>query len=320
MMQTRRLRLGDQVEVKTPSEILQTLDWDGTLHKLPFMPEMVELCGRRFRVAHRLLKTCCYTGRGTNMRAFLVEDVVTLEDVRCSGDAHDDCPKGCMIFWREAWLRRVEPNDAPSRFEPSEYSELKSHLKAVSGAGRYFCQASEILNSTRPLLRWERLVKCFSEVRAGNCTATEMIQRIAIWSFWRIRRLLLGEYARGTRQTTPSASLGLQAGEWIEVQPMTTIVETLNTKGHNRGLYFSPDMRLLCGTRQRVERKLDKIIVDGTGEMKPMSNTVYLQGSHCGCSHVALGGCSRNEYSYWREMWLQRTDTFKQDAPGNGTR
>jgi len=314
-MRIRRLRPGDQVEVKTPSEILQTLDSEGSLHKLPFMPEMVELCGRRFRVGRRLVKTCYYTGRSNDMRAFSVDDVVTLEDVRCSGDAHDNCPKGCMIFWREEWLRRVESNESPSRFDSSKCGELKSHLKTTSGAGRYFCQASEILNATRPLCRWERLVKCLSEVRAGNCTTAEMIYRLAIWSFWRIRRRFLGEYARGTNQSTPSAGLGLRAGEWIEVQPMGTILKTLNAKGHNRGLYFSPDMRLLCGTRQRVERKLDKIIVDGTGEMKPMRDTVFLQGSHCECSYATLGGCSRNEYTYWREIWLRRAVPANDSVP-----
>lgn len=249
------------------------------------------------------------------MRAFSVEDVVTLEDVRCSGSAHDDCPKGCMTFWREEWLRRVESNEAQSKFDASDCRELTSHLKTSSGTGRYFCQASEILNATRPLLRWERLAKCFSEIRAGNCTTAEMIQRVAIWLFWRIRRLFLGEYARGSKRSTPSAGLGLQAGQWIQVQPMETILDTLNAKGHNRGLYFTPDMRLLCGTRQRVERRLDKIIVDGTGEVKPMCNTVFLQGSHCGCSHVAFGGCSRNEYTYWREIWLRRAATFNDPVP-----
>jgi hypothetical protein len=34
-------RPGDLVEVKTPDEILATLDADGTLDRLPFMPEMV---------------------------------------------------------------------------------------------------------------------------------------------------------------------------------------------------------------------------------------------------------------------------------------
>jgi hypothetical protein len=303
----KSLRPGDLVEVKTPSEILQTLDSEGSLNALPFMPEMVRSCGKRFRVARRVVKTCCYVGESTNMRAFKVEDVFTLEDVRCSGDAHDSCPKGCIVFWRDAWLRKVKTDEAPPRVDFGDSTQLAARLKTLSCDRRYFCQASEILNATRTLDRWERLVKCLGEVRAGNCTTLQMIGRVSVWLFWKLRRLIVGEYGRGMKRSTPSVGLGLQPGDWVEVQPMVNIRETLNRRAHNRGLYFSPDMRLLCGTRQRVEKNLDKIIVDGTGEVRPMSNTVFLEGSHCSCPHVAFGGCSRDEYTYWREIWLRRS-------------
>ena len=101
------LRPGDFVEVKSPAEILQTLDTNGTLDRLPFMPEMVNSAGRRFRVSKRVVKTCYY-GTSSGMRKFPAEDVVLLEGLRCSGAAHDGCQKACTIFWREAWLRRVD--------------------------------------------------------------------------------------------------------------------------------------------------------------------------------------------------------------------
>lgn len=284
------------------------------------MPEMVPFCGKRFRVARRVVKTCCYIDGGTNMRAFRVEDVFTLEDVRCSGDAHDSCPKGCMVFWREAWLRKVQPDKAPSKVDSGESEQLTTRLKTLSGTGRYFCQASEILNVTRPLARRERLLKCLSEIRAGNCTTFQMIGRVSIWMFWRIWRFTVGEYARGIKRSTPSSSLGLQAGDWVEVQPMEKIRETLNSRAHNRGLYFSPDMRLLCGTRQRVEKKLDKIIVDGTGEVRLMSDTVFLEGSRCKCSYATFGGCPRDEYTYWREIWLRRSTAPSDSTPRDAVR
>jgi len=93
----------------------------------------------------------------------------------------------------------------------------------------------------------------------------------------------------------------------IEVKPMESIIETLNKTGRNRGLYFSPDMRLLCGQQRRVKERLDKIIVDGTGEMRQLPNTVLLEGSLCGCETIALGGCPRSEFVYWREIWLRRS-------------
>ena len=49
---------GDQVTVRSPEEILSTLDADGTLDGLPFMPEMLEWCGKSLRVERRAEKTC----------------------------------------------------------------------------------------------------------------------------------------------------------------------------------------------------------------------------------------------------------------------
>ena len=48
-----RIRPGDIVEVKAAEEILQTLDADGALDHLPFMPEMIVYCGKRFQVSRR---------------------------------------------------------------------------------------------------------------------------------------------------------------------------------------------------------------------------------------------------------------------------
>jgi hypothetical protein len=63
-----------------------------------------------------------------------------------------------------------------------------------------------------------------------------------------------------------------------------------------------------------VLRRADRIIVDGTGEMRSLKNTVFLEGSYCGCEHVAFGGCSRQEFAYWREIWLERRSDRCEDA------
>ncbi len=324
----KKLRPGDFVEVKAPAEILRTLDADGTLDQLPFMPEMVEFCGRRFQVSRRVVKTCYYTKAGSSgMRKFRTDDVVLLDGLRCSGAEHDGCQKACMIFWREAWLRKVEdavstqemrdPQSTLSHMDSDGREQLRACLKTLSGPKTYFCQASELLNATNELSRWERFGKSFSDVRAGNCSTLEMAQRIGIWLFWRIRRVFLGAYAHGTNKATPVGGINLQSGEWVEVKPMESITETLNESAHNRGLYFTPAMRQLCGAQHRVEKKVDKIIVDGTGEMRQLRNTVFLEGSLCGCACVAFGGCPRGEFAYWREIWLRRSAGLAAAKPLN---
>ena len=52
-MSNDTLRRGDLVEVKSPGEVLATLDERGALEDLPFMPEMAALCDRRFVVDGR---------------------------------------------------------------------------------------------------------------------------------------------------------------------------------------------------------------------------------------------------------------------------
>jgi hypothetical protein len=175
----------------------------------------------------------------------------------------------------------------------------------------YFCQASELLNATNHMSRRERFTKVLSEVRMGNFSIWQMVRQISIWLIWRVRRIFLGAYGRGTNKSTPVGSLDLKAGDLVEVKPMKNITETLNETAHNRGLWFSPDMRLLCDRQQTVEKKIEKIIVDGTGEMRQLHNTVFLEGSYCGCAHVAFGGCPRREYVYWREIWLRRTTSSR---------
>jgi hypothetical protein len=84
-----------------------------------------------------------------------------------------------MVFWREAWLRKIEDAET-ARFQNGEGSasfsqaesdgreQLRARLKTSSGPKTYFCQASELLKATNQLSRWERFAKCFSEVRAWH--------------------------------------------------------------------------------------------------------------------------------------------------------
>ena len=52
------LQPGESVEILSVSEITATLDADGKFEGIPFMPEMVPFCGRRFRVLRRADSTC----------------------------------------------------------------------------------------------------------------------------------------------------------------------------------------------------------------------------------------------------------------------
>src|SRR5271166_6099637 len=103
-----KLKAGDWVEVRSKHEILSTLDSDGRLDGMPFMPEMFAFCNKRFQVYKRAHKTCdtVFPVRGRR-----VSEAVHL-DTRCDGSAHGGCQASCLIFWKDAWLRPVR-KDSP---------------------------------------------------------------------------------------------------------------------------------------------------------------------------------------------------------------
>ena len=111
---TRPLRPGDVVEVRSAAEILATLDGDAALDRMPFMPEMARHAGRRYTVTRRVDKICD-TIAATGSRR--MHATVYLEDLRCDGSGHGGCQAGCKLYWKEAWLRRVDDNSGASRCE-----------------------------------------------------------------------------------------------------------------------------------------------------------------------------------------------------------
>ena len=188
--------------------------------------------------------------------------------------------------------------------------QLRTRLKTLTDSNTYFCQASELAKATYSLSRWQRLGKYVSALRAGNFSVWQMANSIGIWLLWKIRRTLFGAYPGGSTKSPATESLDLQPGEWVEVKSTESIAKTLNERGQNRGLAFFPGMHLFCGKRYRVLGRLDRMIVDGTGEMRKLRNTVFLEGATCRCAYLGfgMGGCARCEFAYWRETWLRRSD------------
>ncbi len=99
-----QLRRGNVVEVRPPAEILATLDEDGCLEGVPFMPEMLRFVGGDSRVVARVERACDTINPISSRR---MPSTVLLDDLRCDGSAHGGCEAGCLLYWKEAWLRRV---------------------------------------------------------------------------------------------------------------------------------------------------------------------------------------------------------------------
>lgn len=298
---------GDLVEVRSYAEILATLDGNGTLDGLPFMPEMLPYCGQQFIVARRALKTCV-DGHEEAFREFRNNDVVFLENQRCDGGHHDGCQRGCMIFWKEAWLKFVDEPPTVYAADPDKSkAALLQRLVTRTGKEGYFCQSSQLERATKMLPRWRRFYKSFRETAVGNRSLRETLTQLAHDSFWKIRGLVIGKFPSGNLDKTPAETLDLKPGEWVEVKPYEEIHKTLDRNGKNRGMQFDLDMRLFCGKRYQVNCRLDRMIREDNGQMLMIKDTVILEGVYCQCI-FATGGCPRAEAFYWREIWLKRVD------------
>jgi hypothetical protein len=301
-----RLRSGDWVQIKSPREIAETLDAEGELENLPFMPEMVGFCGQRMRVVRRAEKTCIeYPGGGYKIREFLNNNTFVLEGARCSGDAHDGCQRACAIFWKNGWFRKLENGEASSPIDSSGIDDLRLKLKTMASSSRYICQSTELSKATQPLTRGRILAKCIDEIRSGSRGILEMTSLVVAPMWRKATRKLPRKRLAGTLKRTPAGVLGLQPGEWVTIRPASEIATTLDNKGRNRGLSCDYGMSNHSGKTFRVRHRLDRMISEPTGEMRKVEATVVLEGLNCTCANV-VGGCPRQDFIYWREIWLKR--------------
>jgi hypothetical protein len=334
------LGVGEVVEVRAREEILATLDEDGRLDSLPFMPEMLKYCGSRFRVSKRAEKACDRI-EFTGMRR--MSSAVHLDGVRCDGQAHGGCQAGCLIYWKDAWLRRVSSEHSPERgpqlplldrsvvaedYRATQHRSRCTEAALTDAAVRpddcnpgesiYSCQATELNKATTPL-RLDDPRQYWRDVRSGNVAWGAAICGLAIGVYNRFqtvyKKYLPGlplinggrryPHLEGRLTKTPSAHLHLQPGETVRVKSQAEILGTLDTRNRNRGLSFDVEMLNYCGKTARVLRRVDRIIEENTGRMKHIgSDCIILENVTCTGEYHQF--CPRAIYPYWREIWLER--------------
>ena len=101
-------------------------------------------------------------------------------------------------------------------------------------------------------------------------------------------------------------SLNLQPGEWVEVKSEAEILATLDEKMAYKGLRWMCNMRKFCGKRYRVYKRLERMLLESSGEYRKVKNTVLLEGVTC--DGEEWFGCDRSCYHFWREVWLRRVE------------
>jgi hypothetical protein len=322
------LRAGELVEVLSEDEILVTLDEQGELDGLPFMPEMLQFCGRRFRVAKQAFKLCD-TIHGGGMHR--MEHAVHLQGVRCDGQAHGGCQAACLVYWKEAWLRRVSVAEAAANGNgaaPPRPANPGWSLPVLTRAARkapetgkevYACQATELLRAAPERIPPWDIKQYVQDVRSANAGLLAVLRALVIGAFNEYQDLSVKVLPRrlhihggkrfpfldGALRRTPTETLGLQPGELVRIRSKEEIVETLDTGNRNRGMRFDPEMLRYCGRQARVVGRVERIIDESSGRMMELKNPcIVLEDVICLGDYHRL--CPRGTYPYWREIWLER--------------
>jgi hypothetical protein len=344
MSETFKLHVGEWVEVRSKEEILKTLDANGRLDGMPFMPEMFAYCGQRFPVFKSAHKGCDTV---FPIRSRRITNAVHL-DTRCSGESHGGCQAACLLYWKNAWLKPVDgdamnsavPVDAavahPKNAGCSE-EDVNRATRSSGGSGGeapiYACQATELPAASEDLNPYD-FRQYIEDYTSGNVSAGRWIVGAAYISYQRLINTGIGLGAplrwlyerfqklrgglpypqrRGTipiGQQTPTARLGLQAGEWVRVKSYEDILATCGTDNRNRGMVWDGELMPYCGGTYRVLKRVSAIIDERTGKMLNMQNPcIILEGVVCQARYSECRMfCPRSIYPYWREIWLERVD------------
>lgn len=343
-MLRKALRRGDMIEVRSAKEILVTLDKEGRLDALPFMPEMLQYCGRRFVVDKRAEKVCDTIKHYSSRR---MQATLILEDRRCDGSGHDGCQADCRLFWKEAWVRRVFPDEHPSATEAGngasrDLEELTARyanrIQEVDGrpVTIYRCQATDLYEASRPLRAFDPrpYVREFTNgnVAIGRflrVTARAYAENLLAKLRHVVIRRMLGRndytwvHLPGNRVGPASDNLlGLQPGDLVQVKTREEIAATLTPRGKERGLWFDREMVPFCGGTYRVRQRVKRFIDDRTGRMIELKrDCVTLEGVVCsGDRSDYRHFCPRAIYPFWRESWLRRITPQGASGPENSER
>jgi len=301
--------VGDWVEVKTWDDIRATLDATGCLEQLPFMPEMLAMCGRRayvFRCMHRLFDY----RKSRRMRH--MDGAVLLTGTICNGSSHGGCEAACHTIWKAAWLRRVdrEPDTARLAAAPvnSPPHEVARILQMGTMGPRYTCQLTQLHAASRPIGEWSPLNFLRPLVSGNVAPAAFAIGWLTdLFNDLQQQRGGIGfpSFTASAQESESRNEKPLLPGDQVVVRQSGEIRATLNDRLIHRGLGFEEDMLKYCGRQLYVQAEVKKLIDIVTGEMRTMKTPAYiLRDVHFSGERQLFN--AQYEPLFWRQAWLKR--------------
>ncbi len=302
-------KVGQWVAVRSAKAIIATLDQHGCLDGLPFMPEMIPLCGKQLRIKRFANKTCV---NADSVYIGTLENCVILQSSqRCDGAAHGGCEMGCQFIWKTDWLVELPENHtAPPTETPTDQDidqatnhRIAENAFADKANNKYRCQQTELVQIANPIgpLKLKQYIDDNRRDNISIFAITSFLCSLVTKKLFRQSDSLAGPHPK----RTPTQTLALQVGQRVRVKSLEQIRETLDVNGSNRGLWFDPkEMGDFCGKEMVVSRKITKLIDEKTGFLRQLKEpTVVL--SETECSGVFRRFCSRGMLHFWREIWLE---------------
>jgi hypothetical protein len=257
-----------------------------------------------------------------------MSDAVHLTESRCDGSAHGGCDNACSLYWKEQWLKRVDPDD-PASPTPDRGQRtllpllvLKSQKEPFDdGETRWSCQGTEMQRAAPQSLPLKQLSQYREDVRSGNARPQAVLSAFAIAVFNRYQNLskrflprfllirgglhwgfLQGGVSSGR---TPTEHLDLQPGELVRIKSREEIMATLDGNLLNRGMGFDAEMSRFCGRTARVKARATRCVDERSGRMLTMKNPCIILEDIV-CEGAFTANCPRQYVCWWREIWLER--------------
>ena len=199
---SRKLKVGDWIEVRSKEEILRTLDAKGQLDGTPFMPEMFKYCEQRLQVYKSAHKTCDYTTQYPFHTRWLA-DTVHL-DTRCNGEMHGGCQAACLLYWKLAWLKPVGKDSAKiSKYYAERVVRggigcteaqvwASTQLVQLRDAPiTYVCQATQVHTATTALAWWD-VRQYIEDYLSGNVGIERLISGLVYSAYYHLSQAGIG--------------------------------------------------------------------------------------------------------------------------------
>jgi hypothetical protein len=329
-----KLRAGEWVEVRSKEEILATLDKDGRMEGLPFMPQMFLYCGQRFKVYKRAHKTCDFV---YTMHSRELANGVHL-DLRCDGKAYGGCQHACLLYWKDAWLKHLEGGAGLSENKPilsngvgCTEADVYAGTNSLNEKNEpiFTCQGTDVLEFTKPLAWWD-IRQYIEDYRSGNVPLIRLFNGFVFGLYSGVTNsglkvgrplkwlydafeFIWGPYPRRQGkllpgEPPPTIDLNLQPGELVRVRSYNEILSTLNKESKHKGLFFDAEMVPYCGKVFRVRAVISTFIDEKTRKLVTVkTRCVALEGVVCQAKYAACRMlCPRSILPWWREVWLER--------------